>query len=290
MWSRMRGKFLARTLVTVLFAVLLLHPVTVGAQQDSGPEIKLVLGQNVSERHKQLFERFVPLAQSFFKKALGRPKVLPATIYVYASRGDRVQGYAQIKGVTPEVAERVLRSSLVTANRSQEIWYRLDDRCFSDGPQTPGCNFVKILFHEMFHLWQFEFAQDINSITARWIVEGSAEYIGYLGAVELPFLPQIDVDRYLTAAAARRSQSFPGLDKWSTLEEWDTWSRTFTGDMFSISALAFFRLTGKNAQGLTHFYQILQEGRDWEKAFETAFGRPFAKFDEAFTAFVRSSR
>ncbi len=255
-------------------------------------EIKLVFGTNVSPAHRELFQRYVPLVNPFFAKALGRPKAVPATIYVYPTLEERKQAFMEFKGVPAERAEVALRTGLAVAMRNQEIWYRMDDRCFEQiRLSEAGCNFVKILIHELFHTWQYEFVSNASDLTPRWFSEGSAEFVGYLGALELRVgLTRPVVDRYFADAARRRANVFKGLAPISTLVEWDAWSRVLAGDMYSIIGQAVFRLAEKQPAALATFYSNLKETGEWSGGFEKAFGRPFADFDREFTAYIQSHR
>jgi hypothetical protein len=180
-------------------------------------EIRLVFGPNVAAAHQEAFRRFVPQVQPFFAKVLGRPKMVSATIYVYATLEERKQAWMQAKGVSAERADVSLGMSIAVAP-GQEIWYRLDDPGFS-GPA--GWWFAKILVHEIFHTWLFEFSPRANTLVPVWIFEGSAEFIGYLGAVEMKIIDRDTAYRELTNTA-QQIVGFTSLSQLPHLSDWAT--------------------------------------------------------------------
>ncbi len=204
-------------------------------------EIRLVFGPNVAAAHQEAFRRFVPQVQPFFAKVLGRPKFASATIYVYATQEDRRQAFMQMKSVPAEVADRLGSSAAVAS--SGEVWYTMDHPCFDSRVHGPGCDFAKIFVHELLHTWQFEFVNPGSARTSlpRWITEGTAEFIGYLGAMEMRTLRREDVDRYIIDSARRRASVFTALSEMNSATGWNAWATVLEGDLYQILALAFFR-------------------------------------------------
>jgi hypothetical protein len=142
----------------------------------------------------------------------------------------------------------------------------------------------KIVQHEVFHLWQFEYKWLGNPSLAgaHWVIEGSAELMGFRG---------VDARGLLTFSTALGCQVkqvadyAPGLPPLSSVETAQTFSGT-AGPMYPLAMIAMDQLTsGGGLVALKAYGDAIASGTAWQAAFETSFGMTTSAFYSQFPAY-----
>jgi hypothetical protein len=147
----------------------------------------------------------------------------------------------------------------------------------------------KIVQHETFHVWQFEYKWLGNPSTAgaTWAIEGSAELMGWQGIIAK------GLTNYQTAIGCQVKQVADftqGLPPLSNVEAQQQFATT-VGPIYAQSMLAMDQLTtnGGGLAVLKTYGDAIAAGTDWHSAFQTAFGMSTSAFYSQFPAY-RSSQ
>ncbi|MES2604976.1 MAG: hypothetical protein V4603_08565 [Pseudomonadota bacterium] len=149
-------------------------------------------------------------------------------------------------------------------------------------------NKQKILIHEIFHLLQFEMrwlGGGPATTGPHWIIEGSAEYVGWLGINTLGGAT-LDTARgcMLKEVTDYGLQQPPGLPNLSEFETQQSFSRP--GPVYPLSMLGIDQLvTGTSVNALLNYGNALTTGIAAETAFESAFGTTRAGFYAQFPTY-----
>lgn len=149
----------------------------------------------------------------------------------------------------------------------------------------------KILQHELFHIWQFSYwGANINASSA-WIIEGSAELMGYRGIEAkglLPFSTALGCQLKESMDFANRTPPGPPLPALSTVETRQAFQATM-GPLYTHSMLAMDNLTTLGGvMSLRAYGDSLAVGKSWSVAFESAFGKTPATFYGQFPGYLGS--
>ena len=143
----------------------------------------------------------------------------------------------------------------------------------------------KVVHHELFHVWQFETGWISNPATAgsTWIIEGSAELVGFRGIEArnlLPFATALGCQ--VKESADFASKTPPGLPPLSQVEGRQAFQNT-VGPLYTHSMLAMDRLVGSGSLKVLETYGLaVATGAGWPTAFNGAFGKAPAAFYSEF--------
>ncbi len=147
----------------------------------------------------------------------------------------------------------------------------------------------KIVIHEVFHLLQFELGWiggPPGSITGpHWLIEGSAEYVGWLGVASLGHVT-MDTARgcMLKEVADFAVQQPPGLPNLDQLETAQSFSRP--GPVYPLAMVGANQLiVGSSASALLTFGAAVSGGTPWATAFASAFGTTSTAFYAQFPTY-----
>jgi hypothetical protein len=221
-----------------------------------------------SETDQQLIRDGVQQAQSFFQSALGVNLQRQVTISgaLTDPNCDSRSGNAAFTG-----------KAVVTICVGSPGWT-------SNGPVRKQ----KIVIHETFHALQFEMGWlgGSNPTGPDWILEGSAELMGYSGIV---------AKGLMSAATARGCQvkemtdfavrNPPGLPALSQLESHQQWQTTI-GPTYTRAYLGMDQLTaGPTLSSLKKLGDAIGAGTAWQTAFQTAFGQSISAFYAQYPAY-----
>jgi hypothetical protein len=157
----------------------------------------------------------------------------------------------------------------------------------------------KIVQHELFHVWQFESGWITNPATAgaMWIIEGSAELMGFRGIEArglLPFATAVGCQVKESSDFATRQP--PGLPPLQSVEGRQAFQMT-QGPLYTHSMLAMAQLTGTTAGADVSGLVTLRVYGDsvaagmaggWPAAFAAAFGKSPASFYGDFPGHLSS--
>lgn len=221
----------------------------------------------------QLIKDAVQYGSAFFRTAFGRTIVKPTTVTGATSAPgcDSRAGNAAFTG-----------AGAVTFCVANQGW-------IANGPISRQ----KITVHELFHVWQFE-SKWLGGPTpagADWIIEGSAELVGYLGIDSRGLLPIQTVRGCVVKEVTDfAKQQPPGLPPLSTVESAQAFQQT-VGPLYSYALSAMDQLTTTATNGvksLVTYGDAIGGGAQWQTAFQSAFGQTTAAFYAQFPAYYAS--
>jgi len=159
------------------------------------------------------------------------------------------------------------------------------------GWQQPGpISRQKIAIHELFHVWQFEYKWLGNANPtangATWIIEGSAELVGYLGIDAKGLLPIATtrgcVVKEVTDFAKQQPPGLPALSQVESAQQF----QTTVGPIYSLSLTAMDQLTSNSGiASLKVYTDQIAGGVEWHTAFQTAFGTSTSAFYNQFPTY-----
>lgn len=146
----------------------------------------------------------------------------------------------------------------------------------------------KIVQHETFHLWQFEYRWLGNPTTAgaTWVIEGSAELMGFKGIEVRSLMPFSQAQGCMIKQVADFAQQQPpGLPPLSSVESQQTFSTTM-GPLYAQSMLAMEQLTAPGGLvSLKAYADAIAAGTPWQTAFQNSFGMTTSAFYSQFPAY-----
>jgi hypothetical protein len=146
----------------------------------------------------------------------------------------------------------------------------------------------KIVQHELFHVWQFEYHWLGNPATAgaTWVIEGSAELLGFRGIDAKGLLPiATAIGCQIKQVADFAQQSPPGLPALSSVESATAFQNT-VGPLYSQSMLAMDQLTATGGLvALKTYTDAIAAGTASSTAFQTSFGMSMSNFYSQFPAY-----
>jgi hypothetical protein len=148
---------------------------------------------------------------------------------------------------------------------------------------------MKIVMHETFHIWQFEYhwlGTPANG-GATWVVEGSAELMGFHGIADRGMLGfQTAIGCQVKQMSDFALQNPPGLPALSLVETPQAFQTT-VGPLYAKSMLAMDQLTALNGLvSLKAYGDAIAAGTAWPVAFQSAFGQSTAAFYAQFPAYT----
>ncbi|HXT17912.1 MAG TPA: Ig-like domain-containing protein [Gemmatimonadaceae bacterium] len=149
----------------------------------------------------------------------------------------------------------------------------------------------KITVHEVFHLWQFQYKWlgNPNTAGADWLIEGSAEFMGYDGMDAEKLIPIATTRGCMAKQVADfAKQQPPGLPSLPTLEP-ATVLQTTVGPVYPYSWIAVDELIASAGIGSLKVYaDAIASGTPWQTAFQTAFGTSISAFYAQFPGYLAS--
>jgi len=146
----------------------------------------------------------------------------------------------------------------------------------------------KIVQHETFHVWQFEYKWlgNPNTAGATWAIEGSAELMGWQGIIAK------GLTNYQTAIGCQVKQVAdfaPGLPPLANVESQQAFATT-VGPLYAQSMLAMDQLTtnGGGLGSLKVYGDAIAAVTPWQTAFQSAFGMTASAFYAQFPGYRAS--
>jgi hypothetical protein len=145
----------------------------------------------------------------------------------------------------------------------------------------------KIVQHELFHVWQFEYGWINNPVTAgaTWLIEGAAEWMGYRGlGGRLSFTTALGCQVKEAADFAQQSSGLPPL---SSVESRTAFQGT-VGPLYTHSMLAADYLVeaADGPMAFRAYGDSIKAGVEWHAAFQSAFGISTATFYSLFPGYL----
>jgi hypothetical protein len=220
------------------------------------------------EPDRQLIRDAVQNAHTFQLATLGRGLVDSTTIFgAYAVSGCANAGASAFAG-----------GRTITVCLGNQGWK-------THGPVIKQ----KILQHELFHIWQFAYWGSNMNASSAWIIEGSAELMGYQGIAAkglLSFSTALGCQVKESTDFANRTPAGPPLPALSTVETRQAFQST-QGPLYTHSMLAMDNLTATGGLTTIRAYgDSLAAGKTWQASFEAAFGKSAATFYGGFPGYL----
>ena len=217
-------------------------------------KLDFVVGKRVAAAQESLIRIALTQARSYFKLHSDSCDPVTVTVNISASKDVSLTALASF----PDT---------ITVNVEFGQWL------LATIPQR-----YKILFHEWYHLLQFDLSGG-NLDVATWLSEGSAEWSGIYAAAHLGHYPSfaaaraewIDVARTATMPLKSLEQGLPPN----------------VGGVYQLSFAAVDYLVSKigGQTALLKFWRSLGEGTPWESAFRSTFKKSLAQFYRDFEAY-----
>lgn len=147
----------------------------------------------------------------------------------------------------------------------------------------------KIVQHETFHVWQFEYKWLGNPATAgaTWVIEGSAELMGYHGIDAKNILSfNTAIGCQVKEVADFATTHPPGLPALSSVETQQAFATTI-GPLYAQSMLAMDQLTtsGGGLASLKTYADAIAGGTAWQTAFQSSFAMSTSAFYSQFPGY-----
>lgn len=147
----------------------------------------------------------------------------------------------------------------------------------------------KIVQHETFHAWQFEagwLGADPNASGATWLIEGSAELMGFRGIAARGLISlQTALGCQVKESADFATRNPPGLPALSSVESRQAFQTT-VGPLYTHAMLAADLLAGTDLSRLRAYGDSIAAGVAWQTAFQQAFGKTPTSFYAEFPGYV----
>jgi len=232
----------------------------------SAGQVTFDVDAGVAQADQDVIRSGITLAQSYFLSAFSWTPTQPVKIIVRVGTNGPIQAQAQ--------------GAQITVYAGNADWQRF-------GPEFKR----KTLVHEFFHVMQFflGWTQPNQQLTsALWLLEGTAEYVGYLGAYAEQGVNSVD---QLRGCHQLRVVSGVRMPRLSELEGQGFYDVSRQGaPVYSIGYLAAeFAVRESGLRSLSTFGLSVATS-PWQDAFLRAFGSPLSAFYDAFEQYRDSWR
>jgi hypothetical protein len=142
---------------------------------------------------------------------------------------------------------------------------------------------IQTVIHEYVHIYQGDTLGDGADASPMWFIEGMAEYLAYDAIVDLGIVDQAAVDDFNTFAVRYSGYHVGPLEEIEAI--WDFQSAE--GPVYPLAYLAVGRLVGElPSKSLEAYLQAVDDGANWRKTFQKAFGLKLDDFYAQFDAWV----
>jgi hypothetical protein len=206
------------------------------------------------------------LANDFFTETFSRTLTTPT----------QVRGALSATGCNNGGSAAFTGAGSVTFCLANQGWTSL-------GPNTRR----KVVVHELYHVLQFERRWLGTAQTGPdWIIEGSAELVGYKALDKRGLLA------YATAQGCQikeysdfNARNPPGLPNLSSLESHQQWQTT-TGPLYALAMTGMDQLVSRSGiTSLNTYMDAIAGGAQFPAAFPQAFGMTTTAFYDQFPAY-----
>jgi hypothetical protein len=235
------------------------------------PTVSVTAAPDVSQADADVVRAAVAAASSSFVGA-GFP-ALDAKVLAYGSRATVEQAYIARYGVSQQTADRVWASATAVGGDGVV----LVNTGTADWQAVASAEREKIVAHELFHIEQsaLDATWDSGSRGPVWLLEGSAEYMGWSAVVSAGAISQDAVQAEVSAEAGGVSGS---------LADYEGQSAYTAGGLYPLGYLAVQQLVrGHGMAALAAYWRDLGS-QSWQDAFSRAFGIAPAAFYASFSA------
>ena len=203
----------------------------------------------------------------------------PFKVFVYGNADGLATAFQKQAGLDPSaipIVSKQFSSGAVAAEAGYHgIFVYLGNSSWSRGDLLSR---QKILAHEIFHLLQEQLEKDptlcgrtppdqVRSCGPTWLIEGSAETMGYRvaaarGLIDLRSFEQVD----LTSRVRGTTLTLNSLETYAGQGQPHAW------DTMHLAAVHLANIAPKRAQAFGDFFAAIGTGVPWRQAFQGAFG------------------
>jgi len=229
-------------------------------------QVTFEVDAGVSQSEQDVIRGGVMIAQSYFLSTFSWTPTQPVKVIVRAGTNGPIQAQAQ--------------GAQITVYAGNSDWQRF-------GPEFKR----KTLVHEFFHVMQYFLGwipanQQVTS--ALWLLEGSAEYVGYLAAYAGQGVNSVDQLRGCHQFRVSNGVRIPRLSELEG-QGFNDVSRQ-GAPVYSIGYLAAERAAEASGLRSLSTFGLAAATSPWQDAFLRAFGSPLSAFYEAFEQYRSSWR
>jgi hypothetical protein len=236
------------------------------------PAVDVIASPDVAAADADTVRAGVAAAQSSFAAA-GLP-ALDAKIFAYGSQAAVEQAYIAYYGVSQANADQ-LWGTATAAGSDGVVFVNTGTH---DWQVVSPAERAKIVAHELFHIEQstLDPAWDSGSRGAIWLLEGSAEYMGWSAVVAAGQVSQDAVQSEVSAEATLAN---------GTLADYEGDAAYTLGALYPLGYLAVQKLVQDHGvASLAAYWRDLGAAASWQDAFRQAFGLTPAAFYALFSA------
>lgn len=221
-------------------------------------QVTFEIDAGVSQAEQDVIRSGVMLAQSYFLSNFSWAPTQTVRVIVRAGTNGPIQAQAQ--------------GTQITVYAGNSDWQRF-------GPEFKR----KVLVHEFFHVMQYFLGwipsnQQVTS--ALWLLEGSAEYVGYLAAYAAQGVNSVDQLRGCHQFRVSNGIRIPRLSELEG-QGFNDVSRQ-GAPVYSIGYLAAEKAVETNGMRSLSTFGIAAASSAWQDAFLRAFGSPLNAFYDSF--------
>ena len=251
-----------------------------------GAPATYVFGPDVNSQQQSGVRRGLDAAARHYRSALGR-ELPPFTVWAHADLEAMIRTYADTRPTSLEESRRLWEGGQVGHAVPRKVW--LGPGWFQ---QLSGAGYgsrLKIAAHEAFHLLQYEVApenlwfggiDDVRPLGPWWLLEGAAEYFGFLAIVEEGVLSLTNVHGQWEQRARNSAATLRSLETYR--------GQLNTPGAYDIYALAVRQLIrDRDPRLVMTYFEAVGRGGSWPNAFSAAFGRTVDAFYAEFEAYRR---
>lgn len=218
----------------------------------------------------------------------------PFRVFVYANPDALAAAFVQWAHLD-QSAIPVKASWYRTGRSTAEAgWHGVFVNLYASGWATYGLiDRQKILAHELFHLVQQQLENDpsncgstppdqVRACGPTWLIEGSAETMGYRVAAARGLLDLAGLESQLRQRVRGTTLTLASLETYSGQSQAGSW------DTMHLAADHLAEIAPHGVQSFLDFWRAIGAGLPWPDAFQSAFGMTVAQYYAAFDAFRAS--
>ena len=247
------------------------------------PEMAFEFEVMISPEERTLIHNAMRMGRRYFER-YGLGDAGSVTVFAYRTLDQLVGGYAHRFGIPIDEARRRWSGDCSAISGPGTIFLNTSSCGWREASHHTR---LKLVIHEDFHVLQNNLvgrpvmAAEHEAPVAgpRWLIEGSAEYVGWL------VLAESGLERSSTAKAEQWAQAKLITVPLRLMETWTGMSAAGIdcGYALAFAAVEFLLTsTGIPISSLSSFWKAIGDGRPWPSAFQAAFGENIGTFYDSF--------
>jgi hypothetical protein len=222
----------------------------------TAPDVRFVVAEGVAPEDEWLVREGVRFAHDFVATHLGAAVQTPFTVEIGTNPDPPSSAYAG--------------GNTIVVSPAHRVW--LD---------SSPLNRVKIIVHEYFHLVQFGLTRNMYDPGPIWLLEGSAELVGFRAVADASLVSfEAVLDRWIAYGLQGPLANTSLADIESA-----TASPDLLCCMYELAPMAVHLLVeDRGLAALGDYYGVIGNGMPWREAFASAFGMSVEEFYASFDA------